>query len=128
MNDLVGKAKILVIDDEPTIRKVLSEKLEREGFATFTAPDGEAGLEVAISLKPDLILLDVLMPKMDGLTMLKKLREDDWGKSAVVIILTSLDSDQKAMEAFDELAYDYLIKKEMKLEDIVTIIKEKTLL
>lgn len=125
MNELTNKAKILIVDDEPSVRKALSEKLEREGFSTFTAPDGEEGLEVALSLRPDLILLDILMPKMDGLAMLKRMRQDEWGKTASVVVLTSVDSDQKALEAMNELVYDFLLKKDTKLDELVAIVKEK---
>jgi DNA-binding response OmpR family regulator len=125
MVDLTQKNKVLVVDDEAAIVRALSDKLIREGFEVVQATNGEEGLQVAYEHRPALILLDILMPKMDGLTMLKKLREDPWGKYVPVIVLTSLDSDEKAMEAVNDLAYDYLLKKETNIEDIIGIIKEK---
>ena len=85
--------KILIVEDEASLRKALVEKFQREGFETFLAFDGVEGLDQAERIQPDLILLDIIMPKMDGMTMLKKLRESgDWGKQVPVIILTNLSS------------------------------------
>lgn len=91
--------KILVIEaveDNAPLRKALHDKFSLEGFSVIDAKDGEEGLTVAMSEHPDLILLDILMPKMDGLTMMKKLRQgDEWGKHVPIIVLTnhSADSD-----------------------------------
>ena len=70
---------ILIIEDEPPLRKALVHRLGMEDFTVLEAADGEIGLEMALQHKPDLILLDVVMPNMDGLTAIKKLRQDPWG-------------------------------------------------
>ena len=67
-------AKILIVDDEPNIVDILKANLEREGYATITATDGATGLEMGISMKPDLILLDCMLPRMDGFDVCRKLR------------------------------------------------------
>jgi DNA-binding response OmpR family regulator len=70
-------------------------------------------------------VLDLVMPKVDGMTMLKNLRKDSWGHSVPVIILTNLSGAKEASEAFENLAYDFLVKNENDIEDVIAIAKEK---
>ncbi len=114
-----------VIEDEQSLLTALREKLAHEGFSFLGAKDGEEGLDLALQNHPDLILLDILMPKMDGLTMLKKLRENEWGKKVPVIILTNFSGDEKIAAAMENEALDYFIKSDVKLEEVVSRIKEK---
>src|SRR3989344_8117364 len=121
------KKTILIIEDESVLCKTLKEKFVSEGFAALTAEDGEEGLKLALEKRPDLILLDILLPKMDGMTMLKKLREEnDWGKNAKVILLTNVDSPDMIAEGlkvgFDE-SYDYLVKTNWTLDEVVKKVK-----
>ena len=115
---------ILVVEDEPLLMEVLKGKLTHEGFSILGARNGQEGLGVALKEYPDMILLDIIMPVMDGMTMLKKLREDTWGKKAKVIILTNLSSSKKTREAMENNTYEYLIKADWTLEDIVIKIRE----
>ena len=86
----LGK-KILIVEDEVVVALPLLDTLKKEGFDVIKAKDGEEGLAVALRDRPDLILLDILMPKMDGLTMMKKLRaENEWGKKAPIIFCKNL--------------------------------------
>lgn len=128
MDTQVKNKKILIVEDELPLLHALRDKLTREGFSTLEAKNGVEGLEVALRDHPDLILLDVVMPKMDGMTMLKKLRaENEWGKTAKVIILTNLTSaDGQRNRDITELepAY-YLVKTDWKIEDVVTKVKEE---
>ena len=117
--------KILIVEDEVSLRNALCNKLAREGFSTLEAKNGEEGLEVALREHPDLILLDIIMPKMDGISMLKKLREDEWGKRVPVIVLTNLSDMEKVAEVAEGGAFDYLIKADWKLEDVVNKVKQK---
>ncbi|EKD43804.1 MAG: hypothetical protein ACD_72C00109G0002 [uncultured bacterium] len=80
---------------------------------------------MAFSEHPDLILLDFVLPGLDGMTLLKKLRTDSWGKNAQVIILTNLSDAENAEEAASHGVFDYLIKAEWKLEDVVKKVREK---
>ena len=90
--------KILVVEDEISLRKALADKFRREGFAVLEAKDGEEGLAVALKEQPHIILLDIVLPKMDGMTMLKKLRQENaWGKSVPVILLTNLSADDDSI-------------------------------
>ncbi|MBI3485523.1 response regulator [Candidatus Daviesbacteria bacterium] len=120
-----NQKKILVVEDEQILRQALIGKLTHEGFSVQMASDGEEGLRSALSEHPDLILLDIVMPTMDGVTMLKKLREDDWGQKANVIILTNLSDAEKMEESLKAGVHDYLIKADWKLEDLVEKIKIK---
>lgn len=89
------------------------------------AVNGKKGLELALSKKPDIILLDIVMPVMDGISMLKALRRDDRGKDVPVIILTNLSDAQSAADTLENKAFDFLVKSDWKLEDVVKKVKEK---
>lgn len=112
---------VLVVEDEPSLLKILGETLKKEGFNVFTAKDGAEGLEIALKNHPDLILLDIVMPKMNGIEMLKNLWQDKWGKNAQVIFLTNVVGEAKKFGT-----YKYLLKVDWKLQDIVKEVKKKT--
>lgn len=122
------KIKILIVEDEVIINKTYTEELQDEGFLVLTATNGRDGLELALSEKPDLILLDILMPIMDGLTMMDKLRSTDlYGKNVPIILLTNMSSsEEKIMSAIikNEPAY-YLVKSDWNLSGVVEKIRER---
>lgn len=122
------KAKILIVEDEEVICKAYADELRDEGFAILIAKNGHVGLELALREKPDLILLDILMPVMDGLTMMDTLRQKDlYGKNVPIILLTNLSaSEEKIMQAItkNEPAY-YLVKSDWDLSSVVEKIKER---
>jgi len=122
-----NEKKILIVeiveDDRPLL-SVLTERFTNEGYKVISAITGDEGLDLALKNKPDLILLDIVMPKMDGLIMLEKLRKDPWGKTANVILLTNLSADEKITKAVTELEPSYyLIKTDWKMDDIVERVK-----
>ncbi len=119
-----NKKTILIVEDERPLREALHDKFTQDGFSTLEAKNGEEGLEVALREHPDLILLDIVMPKMDGMTMLKKLREDKWGKDAKVTILTNLSDVDKISEAIAHSSHEYILKSDWKIEDIVAKVRE----
>jgi len=125
MDDSNGR-KILVIEDEQPMRDAISDTLTQHLFSVIAADNGKDGLELALHDHPDLILLDIFMPKMDGLSMLETLRSDAWGHDAPVIVLTNLnpDSDQTIKTILDHKPAFYLIKSNVTLEAIVSKIKE----
>lgn len=84
--------KILLVDDDPLIRTVLGQALADAGYETEVAANGNEGLQKAVTIKPDLVVCDVRMPEMDGLTMVEKLRQDEWGKSVPVVMLSTDES------------------------------------
>jgi len=115
---------ILIVEDEAPLRQALADKLGREGFTVLEAVNGENGLERALKGHPDLILLDIAMPVMDGIAMLKELRKDKWGKGVLVIILTNYSATEKVSEVLEGGAHDYIVKSD-RLEDIIRLIKQK---
>ncbi|MCD4694162.1 response regulator [bacterium] len=119
------KNKILIVEDERSLMASLRKKFKLEGFEVLEANDGEKGLEVALKEKPDLILLDVVMPNMDGMTMLKKLRVEGTLKKTPVIFLTNLADVNYVNEAIDLDVFDYLVKSNWRIEDVVKKVKEK---
>jgi len=116
---------ILIIEDEAMMSEALDDKLTREGFSVLVAKDGKEGLKMALKKRPDLILLDIILPKMGGLVMLKELRKNKWGKDAIVIVLTNLDSTDKVAEAVEGGMHEYLIKSNWPINGIVNKVKER---
>ena len=118
-------SKILIVEDEESQRKALRDNLTREGFFILEARDGVEGLSTALREHPDIILLDVRMPKMDGMEMMHKLRKDTWGKEATIIILTNYDTNDTQLKQIitDQPSY-YLLKASSRLEDILEKIRE----
>ena len=118
--------KILVVEDEEDLRQALSEELVRATYDVLVASNGKEGLVLALKHHPDLILLDIVMPEMDGMTMLKKLRQDEWGKTARVIMLTNLNATDKILKGVteDEPSF-YLVKSDWKIADIISKVKEE---
>ncbi len=116
---------ILIVEDEHALLQVLADKFGREGFLALTAPDGQAGLEAALKHKPDVIVLDIIMPSMDGLQMLKKLRENKWGQNVPVLILSNLSEPEYTEEILNsDPNVSYLIKSNWGLDDVVKKVKE----
>ncbi len=99
---------ILIVDDEPQIRSLLQEFLAKKGFSAETAADGQEAVSKVQSFKPAIILLDMRMPVMDGLTALRRIREID--KNVGVIMVTAVEDQAKAEEAMSLGAYDYILK------------------
>lgn len=120
-----NQKKVLVIDDEKVLRELLLSKIGQAGFEVVGAADGDEGLKKALAEHPDLILLDIIMPKMDGITMLKKLREDVWGKIVPVIVLSNLNTAEAVEKSLESGAYDYLVKVDYSLDDLVGVVRKK---
>jgi len=122
-----ARKKILIIEDNRSLILALSEKFKREKFEVLTAYNGKTGLKAALGHKPDIILLDLLMPVMDGTTMLKHLRKDEWGKNVFVVMLTNKEPDSSLLNEAERLPYasTYLMKDNYDLASIVKIVKNK---
>ena len=117
--------KILIVEDEAMLLSALGDKLTREGFSIVKTKDGKEGLDAAFEHHPDLILLDILMPKMDGMAMLKELRNSQWGQNAQVILLTNLSDVENISEALNSSVTDYLIKSDWDIDAVAKKIKDK---
>jgi len=115
---------ILFIEDEPTLQKLVGSFLEKEGYQVISALDGEAGLKLAKTMKPDLILLDLILPRKDGFTVLEEIKKDEAVKNIPVIILTNLEGSGDVEKALSLGATTYLVKANYELEEVVKKIKE----
>jgi len=115
--------KILIVEDEPEVLQLYSDILKEAKFEVITAKNGAEGLGSALSFKPDLILLDIQMPVMDGIDMLKNLKIDNAVKNIPVIVLTNYSDTKKIAEAMESGARGYLIKVNLKNGDLVKSVK-----
>lgn len=101
---------IFIMDDEPDILEFLSYNLKKEGYEVNTALDGEEGLEKIKNYSPDLVILDIMMPKMDGVEVCRQLREDAANKDLIIIFLTARNEDYSQIVGFEVGADDYITK------------------
>jgi len=106
----MNSRKILLVDDEPDILEFLSYNLKKEGYTVFTALNGKEGIAIAKKEIPDMIVLDVMMPGMDGMEVCKELRKTDKVKNAVIAFLTARNEDYSQVAGFDSGADDYITK------------------
>jgi DNA-binding response OmpR family regulator len=119
----MNKIKILLAEDDEVLSKVVHEELIEAGFESFQAYDGEASLQLAREKKPDLILLDVLMPKKNGFDVLEDLKKSLETKEIPVIMLTMLGSDDDIKKGLRLGANDYIVKSQHALPEIVEKVK-----
>lgn len=117
--------KILIVEDDAALREALTIALEGEGFKALKAKDGEEGLKRARADAPDLILLDIVMPKMDGLTVMQKLQEKSETKNIPIIFLTNLSDVDTISKVVKQGMFDYLVKADWDIEDLVGLVKKK---
>jgi DNA-binding response OmpR family regulator len=115
---------ILFIEDESALQKTLGEILKQEGYEVIPALDGEIGLRLAKDKKPNLILLDLILPKVHGIEVLKKLKEDKETKKIPVIVLTNLGEIKDINRVVELGATTYLVKAQYTLEEVVEKIKK----
>lgn len=118
-------AKVLIVDDDPLMVRMYQAKLQDDGNQVEIADDGQAGLQKVTTFHPDLIVLDVMMPNISGLDMLKKLKENEKTKKIPVILLTNVDrSDADIQRGLDLGAVAYLVKAQYRPDEIIAKIKE----
>lgn len=119
------KKKIAIVEDDIAISQMYRMKFEVEGFEVETADNGKIGLEMIEQFQPDIVLLDVMMPEMDGAETLAAIRQKDWGKDLKVIILTNTGR-QEAPDSLDALNVDsYIVKAEKTPKEVAEIVKDK---
>jgi DNA-binding response OmpR family regulator len=124
MSETPPKARILVVDDEPDLIAVLRMGLQMEGFEVLEAADGAAGLERAHADKPDLIVLDLMLPKMDGYQVCRNLKFDSRYKSLPIFILSARPGEQDRRLAL-EMGADDFIRKPYDLKELVGKIRAR---
>ncbi|MEK7541110.1 MAG: response regulator [Patescibacteria group bacterium] len=117
--------KILIAEDDKVLLNLMRDELTAQGFEVLGASNGEEGLNLALKFHPDLILVDIMMPIMNGMEMTAKLREDEWGKTVEIIVLTNLNTENAVAEFLEKGAYDYLVKSDWSIDDVVKRVKEK---
>ena len=120
----MAKIKILIVEDDKSIRELYALKLEKNGFEVFTAENGSTGWDTVIKELPDIILLDVMMPVMNGFQVLKKLKAKTETQEIPVVILSNFGEVDQMTEGFLAGATDYLIKAEHTPADVVEIVNE----
>lgn len=119
-----NKVHVLLVEDDVFLAGIYQKKFEMEGYKISVAENGEKGLADAKKKKPDIILLDILLPKMDGFTVLQNLRADAVTKEIPVILLTNLGQKDDVEKGLEAGASDYLIKAHFKPSEIVDKVKK----
>lgn len=123
MSDI--STKILIVDDEPNILELFVDTLSRQGFECSTARNGLEGLSLSLTVHPDIILLDLRMPEMDGLSMLRELRKKAGGEKIPVIILSTVNDEKSVSEAMQLGVSDFLEKSNWNITELVERIHNK---
>lgn len=126
MDNILDGKRVLIAEDESAMLTALTDKFKQVGCVVIGAVNGEMALNLANQEKPDILLLDILMPKMSGMEVLKLVREgSEWGKKVPIIILTNLQPDEEITERIgkDQPSY-YLIKSDWKLYDVVEKVRD----
>ncbi|KKP97922.1 MAG: hypothetical protein US25_C0001G0003 [Candidatus Moranbacteria bacterium GW2011_GWE1_36_7] len=118
------KKKILIIEDDIVLQKALAEYLASENFEVKCSSDGEVGIKMAIEESPDLILLDIVLPKKDGYAVLEDVRKTESIKNVPIVLLTNLGSISDVEKALGLGATTYLVKADYKLEEVTAKVKE----
>jgi two-component system alkaline phosphatase synthesis response regulator PhoP len=118
----MSTAKILLVDDEKDILELVGFNLEKEGYEVHTASDGRKALEIARKIHPDLVLLDVMMPEMDGMETCREMRDDPKLKNMMIAFLTARGEDYSQLAGFDAGADDY-IQKPIKTRILISRVK-----
>ncbi len=116
---------VLIVDDDPSIVEALSETLLVAGYAVDTAGNGKDGLTKAVVDKPDLILLDIMMPEMNGWEVLEALKKEEDAKNIPVIVLTNLDGAENIVKALERDAHEYIVKGDTDVKDILAMVERK---
>ncbi len=116
---------VLIVEDEFPLLRVMEQKFKQEGFNVVLAKDGEEGLMKFRETTPDIVLIDIILPRMDGMTMLGKIRQEPTGQHVPIILLTNLSDAEKVKEGIQQGVYDYLVKADWKLEDVVQKVRER---
>lgn len=120
---MVNEKKILIVEDELPLRSILMDQFTGEGFNVLAASDGEEGLAITKKEKPDLVLIDILLPKMDGITMAKEIKKLNLG--TLMIFLTNLSDVQHIADASEAVYSDYIIKSDLNVDDVVDKVKKR---
>ncbi|MCX6720172.1 MAG: response regulator [Candidatus Staskawiczbacteria bacterium] len=117
--------KILVAEDDKVLLNLMRDQLASNGYEVLGVSNGKDGLDLALKTHPDLLLIDIMMPIMTGMEMTAELRKDEWGKNAKIVVLTNLNNDETVADFLEKGAFDYLLKSDWAIEDVVKMVKNK---
>jgi len=117
-------SKIAIIEDDAAISQMYRMKFEAEGYDVETAENGKIGLELIKEMKPDIVLLDLMMPEMDGEEMLTKLRKETWGKDIKVIILTNMGESEAPASIKTMNVEAFILKANMTPRQVAELVKQ----
>ena len=117
-------ARVLIVDDDMTLRELYEERMKAEGYTILSASDGEEAIEKATKEKPDIILLDIMMPKINGIDVMKKIREDEKTANIPVILLTALVQEINKIKDMMKPYDQYLIKSEIMPAQVIAAIEK----
>lgn len=115
---------ILIVEDDQDLREAIKTALKAASYNVLEAADGAEGSKLALSEHPDLILLDIMMPTMDGHETLERIRSDRWGKDAKVVFLTALSDAENVVHAVEGGSEEYIVKSHASLSDITRKVKQ----
>lgn len=118
------KPKILLIEDDPSLAQIYKVELELDGFEVANAIDGQAGLEAAKNDKPALVLIDIVLPKLNGLAVLEQLKKDEKSKDIPAIVITNFGQEDNIKKAFTLGAEDFILKYQTTPAEVAKKIKE----
>lgn len=116
---------ILIVEDELSMQRALKNRLEQAGYSVSAANDGQQALDAIRASKPDLVLLDLIMPKLDGISVLREIKKDETLTGVPVIILTNLSTGDKVAEAMQLGTFDFLVKANYSLDDVLKKVRER---
>ncbi|HEX4104011.1 MAG TPA: response regulator [Candidatus Paceibacterota bacterium] len=121
------KPRILIVEDEPAILRLLAKVFSEEGFEVSAAEDGEKGLAAGLFGQPDIVLFDIVMPNMDGITMLTRMRRDGgkWGKGVKAIVYSNLSYNETRDEAREAGVADFLVKVNVRVDEVIRRVREE---
>lgn len=120
----MAKKKIAIVEDDLAISQMYRLKFEAEGYEVAVGENGQVGLEVIESFQPDVVLLDMMMPLMNGDEVLRNIREQDWGKEMPVLILTNMGKEEASKSLEGLGVHSYIVKAEMTPKQVAERVQE----
>jgi DNA-binding response OmpR family regulator len=114
---------VLIIEDDENVREMYADAFGNSGFKVFQAKDGGEGVRRALEHHPDVILVDILMPVMNGHEVVKEVRKDDWGKDAKIIYLTNLSDPIDVVHAIEKGAEEYIVKANTDIKEVINKVR-----
>ncbi|MCA9364006.1 response regulator [Candidatus Kaiserbacteria bacterium] len=123
MSDTPTTKSVLIIEDDLQQQAILQDRFKREGLLVHIAKNGKEGLQTALLEHPDVIVLDIMLPRMDGREVVEHLQKDEWGRTVPVLVLTNKDSVESIGEMLTTGVFHYLVKNSSSIEQIIDKVK-----